>query len=268
MKFDETTYKFLDLFLKGFFGVLVTAAIAYYSISSQTYRDEMTRQANQRTAMVDFISKQKDQDIDQRMRMFECLMSHYLQKDIASQSPGSVKERLMLMRLMALNFQDIPINLKPLYQQLDEQLTDNRDKKRLREIGKEVARRQADRLIASNGQDFEIKSAKAGGLIAVPNLALKISVSKVAPDYIVASFIYGEKTLGPIRVTYFDMPLVDNTKIGGLRMSLLLQGVDEQAKTAKVRLIAFENYLAMDRFDVKDMTIPLAGVWPQPASNQ
>jgi hypothetical protein len=257
MKLSEDHYKFLDLFLKGFFGVVVTAAIAYYSITSQNNREAMARQSNQRNAMIEFISKQKDQDITENMRMFESLMGHYFQKDASQQGPQDPKERLVLLRLIALNFQDLPINLKPLYQQLDGQLTDKQDKEDLKEIGREVARRQSYRLTASNGQDFGVTTAKEGDKIPIPNLSLEILVHKITQDYIEVSLDFGDRTVGPIKVTYFDMPLIDNTKFGGLRVSLILLEADEKAKTTAVRVIAFENYLAMDRFDVKDMTVPL-----------
>jgi hypothetical protein len=147
--------------------------------------------------------------------------------------------------------------LKPLYQQLDGQLTDKQDKEDLKEIGREVARRQSYRLTASNGQDFGVTTAKEGDKIPIPNLSLEILVHKITQDYIEVSLDFGDRTVGPIKVTYFDMPLIDNTKFGGLRVSLILLEADEKAKTTAVRVIAFENYLAMDRFDVKDMTVPL-----------
>ncbi len=257
MSLSEDKYKYLDLFLKGFFGVAVTAAIAYYSITSRNNRDEITRQTNQRNAVVEFISKQKDLDINQSMRMFENLMSHYFQKNASQPSPQDPKEKLVLLRLIALNFQDLPINLKPLYQQLDGQLTDNKDRDDLKDVGREVARRQAYRLTATNGQDLGIVPLKAGEPIEIPSLQLKLLVSKITNDHIEANLNFGDKTVGPIKVTYFDMPLVDNTKIGDVRVSLILLEADEKAKTSSVRVIAFDNYLAMDRFDVKDLTIPL-----------
>jgi hypothetical protein len=257
MKLSEDSYKFLDLFLKGFFGVVVTAAIAYYSIASQNNREEMARQSNQRTATVEFISKQKDLDITQNMRLFENLMGHYFQKDASQPGPQDPKERLVLLRLIALNFQDIPINLKPLYQQLDGQLADNKDRDDLKDVGREVARRQAYRLTATNGQDLGVWPLKAGEPIEIPSLQLKLLADEITNDHIKVQFDFGAKTVGPIKVTYFDMPLVDNTKLGDVRMSLILLEADEKAKTAAVRVIAFENYLAMDRFDVKDLTVPL-----------
>ena len=221
----------------------------------------MARLTNRQNVLVEFITKQKELDINQNMRMFESLINHYFQKDDSFRNPGNLpvtlKEKMIFLRLMALNFQDLPINLKPLYQQLDGQLAAAKDKAELREIGREVARRQAYRLTARNGADYGDKEAKEGGPISDPSLPAEILVDKITNDYITVRILFEGRTVGPFRLTYFDMPLVDNTRVGPLRLSLLLLNSDEQAKKATVRVIAFDYYLAMDRFDVKDMTVPL-----------
>ena len=255
MEWSETKFKILDLVIKGIFGVAITGAIMFYSIKSENNRADLARQSNLQNNLLEFNVKQKDLDISQSMRMFESLMGHYFQQGISQKGAENPKEKLVLLRLMALNFQDIPINLKPLYQQLDGQLTDQNDKTDLKDIGREVARRQAYRLTADNGQDFKI-SLKKGEPIEVENLQLTLRADNVASDYIEVLLTFAGKTVGPFQVTYFDMPLVDNTKIGPLRVSLLLLDSNPRAQTADVRLIAFENYLAMDRFDIKDLTAP------------
>ena len=53
-------------------------------------------------------------------------------------------------------------------------------------------------------------------------------------------------------LTYFDTPLVDNTKLGEYRVALILQSVDADAAT--VRFVAFPRHLAADRFDIKDLS--------------
>jgi hypothetical protein len=258
MEWDDKKVKICDLLIKGVLGIVITAAIAFFSIRSENNRQESARLSNKLNVLVEFITKQKELDITQGMRMFETLMGHYFQKDAAQSGPQSFKDKLVLLRLIALNFQDLPINLKPLYQQLDGQLADNKDKDDLKEVGREVARRQAYRLTAANGQDLGVMSLKAGEPVEIPSLQLKLSIDKITRDYIQVQFDFGERIVGPFQVTYFDVPLVDNTKVGALRVSLILLKSDEQAKTADVRLIAFENYLAMDRFDVKDLTLPLS----------
>jgi hypothetical protein len=258
MEWDDKKVKICDLLIKGVLGIVITAAIAFFSIRSENNRQESARQSNKLNVLVEFITKQKELDITQGMRMFETLLGHYFQKDAAHPGPQDPKERLVLLRLIALNFQDLPINLKPLYQQLDGQLTNSKDKDDLKDVGREVARRQAYRLTAANGQDLGVISLKAGEPVELPSLQLTLLADKIARDYIEVQLKFGDKTVGPFQVTYFDVPLIDNTKIGALRMSLILLDSNEQARTADVRVIAFENYLAMDRFDVKDLTLPLS----------
>ena len=255
MDWSENKFKILDLVIKGVLGVAITGAIMFYSIKSENNRADLARQSNLQNNLLEFNVKQKDMDISQSMRMFESLMGHYFQQSVSPSGAENPKDKLVLLRMMALNFQDLPINLKPLYQQLDGQLTNPNDRDNLKDIGREVARRQAYRLTAANGQDFKI-SLKKGVPVEVENLQLTLRADSVAPDYIAVQLTFAGKTVGPFQVTYFDMPLVDNTKIGPLRVSLLLLDSNPGAQTADVRLIAFENYLAMDRFDIKDLTAP------------
>jgi hypothetical protein len=65
--------------------------------------------------------------------------------------------------------------------------------------------------------------------------------------------VIGGRPLGPFKVTYFDTPLVDNTKLGEYRVSLVL--LDSGEKVAKVCFIAFPKHLAADRFDIKELSI-------------
>jgi hypothetical protein len=257
MALNENTFKIFDLLIKGVFGVAITAAITLFSIRAETHRQEIAQQNIRQNAMIEFISKQKDLDISQGMRMFENLMTNYLERGTSLKSPENIREKMVQLRLIALNFQDNPINLKPLYQQLDRTITDSKDKENLRGIAQEVARRQAYRLTSKVGLDLELKLVKPGGKKAMPGLPVMISIDEISKDNIVARLIINEgasneRIVGPFAVTFFDMPLVDNTKIGEFRVSLILLNCYEES--ADVRAIAFENHLAMDRFDVKELT--------------
>jgi hypothetical protein len=65
-------------------------------------------------------------------------------------------------------------------------------------------------------------------------------------------------TLGPFSVNYFDMPLIDNTKLLDRRISVMQ--LENDGTTAKVRVIVFDSYLAPDRFDVKEMSQTLQNI--------
>jgi len=92
---------------------------------------------------------------------------------------------------------------------------------------------------------------EAGKEISIQNFPFKVTIAKVAHDRVFASLVLPDRTLGPFSVSYFDMPLVDNTKVGNLRVSLILLNTD--GESAQVRLVCFASDLAADRFDVKEL---------------
>jgi len=163
---------------------------------------------------------------------------------------------MLLLRLIALNFQDSPINLKPLFEELDRRMTVAAEKEALQQIAQEVARRQAFRLTFQNGARYDPPRVKKGDSIPLADMAAIIKIEEVSKDMIRASLISEatpEKlTLGPFSVNYFDMPLIDNTKLRDRRISLMQ--LENDGTTAKVRVIVFDSYLAPDRFDVKEMS--------------
>ena len=252
MALSESSWRVVDLIVKGVIGTVITGLIAVYGMRVQQSQQEMAETSRRLQANIEFTSRQKDLDINLGMRMFELLMSHYFEKGQTAASPGGDREKLVLLRMMALNFQDVPINLKPLFEQLDSQLADRKAKEQLREIAKEIARRQAFRLTVSSGFDSGPTPVAAGAKITFPNLPFKIEVGSVSQDRVKVSLLLANRTIGPFSITYFDMPIIDNVKIGSWRVSLVLHESD--GKTAKVRLVAFDSYLAADRFEVKEYT--------------
>jgi hypothetical protein len=252
MALSDSSWKVADLIVKGLIGTVISGLIAIYGMKAQQSQQEMAETNRRLQANIEFTSRQKDLDINVGMRMFEILMGHYFQKAETAAGPEGDREKLALLRMIALNFQDVPINLKPLFEQLDSQLADRRGREQLRGIAKEIARRQAFRLTVPSGFDSGPTPVVAGTEMSFPNLPFRIKVERVAQDRVRASLLLANRTIGPFSLTYFDMPIIDNVKIGAMRVSLLLQ--DSDGKTAKIRLIAFDSYLAADRFEVKEYT--------------
>ena len=91
--------------------------------------------------------------MDLGMQLFGTLMSYYFQSDKSSTRPQTPQQQMLLLRLVALNFQDVPVHLKPLFEDLDSKLITKDDKGRLRDIAQEVARRQAFRMTIQGGDD-------------------------------------------------------------------------------------------------------------------
>jgi len=255
MAISENGIKVLDIVIKGLFGALIAAAVAYYGTTLQDQRATVQEENRQLQAAIELTSRQKDLDVDLSMRLFGTLMSYYFQKDKSAVGPEALRQQMLLLRLVALNFQDIPIHLKPLFEDLDSQLTNPEDRKTLRDIAQEVARRQAFRLTVEGGYDSKSLEVKAGEKFSIPELLTTVKIESVSANSVQATIyseVIGNRPLGPFTVSYFDTPLVDNTKLGEYRVALVL--LDSGGKRAKVRFIAFPKHLAADRFDIKELS--------------
>lgn len=255
MALSENRIKVLDIVIKGGFGALIAATVAYYGYTMQDERAKVHEENRRLQAAIELTSRQKELDVDLGMRLFGTLMSYYFQKDKSVERPEFIRQQIMLLRLVALNFQDVPIHLKPLFEDLDSQLSDTQDKQSLRDIVQEVARRQAYRLTIEGGYDSGSREVKAGDKLSIPELLTTVKISSVSAKGVQATIesdVIGGRPVGPFTVSCFDTPLVDNTKLGEYRVALIVH--DSGSQRAKVRFIAFPKHLAADRFDIKELS--------------
>ena len=131
------------------------------------------------------------------MQMFRAFIDKYL--DVSVEGAAQIKENMVLLRLIALNFQDVPLNLKPLFEDLDVRLNSDRPEAvrhigrrrqgledwntdvlsddvradlrlELKTIAKEVANRQAFRLTFLEGAltDFEAVRKRTTSAFSTP----------------------------------------------------------------------------------------------------
>lgn len=247
----ERRIKYLDLVIKFLAGGVITLLVWYLGSITENSRLQIAEANRQMTYLMEFNAKQKELDVNLGMQMFETLLANYLKKDEKGDKQEHTGRQLLLLRLIALNFQDVPINLKPLFEELDTQLTDPEEKKKLRDISLELARRQAYRL-TKDGFDSGKIAVTAGHKPSIENLFFDLEINEIGHDHLKASVSYESRTYGPFTVSFFDMPIVDNIKIANFRVSLLLTEID--GKNAAVRLIVFPSDLAADRFDLKELT--------------
>ncbi|MFZ5449448.1 MAG: hypothetical protein ACOZFS_12495 [Thermodesulfobacteriota bacterium] len=273
----ERKLKIYEVLVKGIIGALVVGIItfmgAWMETSRRTLADQeaarqkrladqeeanrlMIAENNKTMATLSQLSaKQKEMDVELGMQMFQTLMAHYLQASRVQDGIAKRQQQMLLLRLISLNFQDSPINIKPLFEDLDHQLTDAGEKQQLQDIAMDVARHQTFRLISLSGDAIDREVVEGTEiLLAIP---ATIKIEEVGLDKIKASLtskIIPEKpkTLGPFTVNYFDTPLNDNTKLGPWRVALLL--INSDGKKATVRAVSFDSYLAPDRFDIKELT--------------
>lgn len=251
---SERTSKIIDVIVKLGGAGLITAIIAFYGNLISNNQQHQMEENKRMQMLVEISSKQKEFDLNLGVHMVDTLMSRYFQIEKSDGDVQQLQEKMILLRLIALNLQDVPVNLKPLFEQLDNQLPDRQDKESLREVAKEIARRQASRLAFPDGFDSGVITVRAGKEYAFENFIFKLRVESTANNLVRVTLLLaeGERAIGPFSVTSYDLPLVDNTKIGPIRASLLL--VDSNAEAASLRLIAFPSDLAADRFDIKEMS--------------
>jgi hypothetical protein len=253
--FSDTTIKLLDIGVKGGLGIVLTVLATFYGYRLNDQREKESEQSRRIQAIVDLTSKQKDLDVQLAVQMFSTLTSNYFSKDAATADRQQLSRQILLLSLVALNFQDVPIQLRPLFEDLDRQLTRPEDKKRLRDVAQEVAARQAFRLTVGGGYNSGPRTVKSGDVIEVPELLATVAIESVEKESIRAvidSKFAAAGRVGPFNVGYFVWPITDNTKLGELRVCVLL--LDTAPGQATIRVIAFGSELAADRFDIKELS--------------
>ena len=95
-------------------------------------------------------------------------MGSYFQNDTLRR-PHATRQQLVLLRLVALNFEDVPLDLKPLYEDLDQRLSNPADRQSLRGIAREVSLRQAFRMTANDAYDSGPREVGPGDSLSIPN---------------------------------------------------------------------------------------------------
>jgi hypothetical protein len=253
MAISDSTLKLLDIIVKGLLGILVTALATVYGLNLQSLNERRATHEAAAQSIIDLSSKQKDLDVQVAMTMFQALTASYLQSG-AAPDQDLLQRRLLLLRLVALNFQDVPIQLRPLFEDLNRQLTRREDRDQLRSLALEVASRQAFRLTVG-GIYNRTFAVKAGDKLEVPELHATILIKEIGANSVTAEIDSDLATAGPVGpfdIGYFSWPITDNTKLQDYRISLLL--LSAAGGQASVRLIGFDSDLAADRFDIKEMT--------------
>lgn len=264
---EEKKLKVWDLIIRGGIGTLVTVLIAVIGFKMEANRAKLAQKEEANRVMIAETNKammalresslrQKEMDVNLGLKIFDTLLAHYLQLGAPQESSDGRRQKILLLRIISLNFQDSPLNLRPLFEQLDSQITDPKEKADLRQIALEVARRQAFRLTFPNEWDSGPLPVKQGDIIPLPSVPAKISVDEVSGDQIKVSlkstYTQEGRSLGPFNINYFDMPIIDNTKLGEKRVAVLR--LENDGTKPVIRIITFPSYLASDRFDIKEMT--------------
>lgn len=272
MESVERRLRIWDLVVRGFGTLLVTAvigALGFYVDASLQGIERQWRMVEQRSvqarSVIELTHSQQALETDIATRLLENLMQEFFPDDEAQLPAEQVHERQLLqLRLTALNFQDIAINLKPFYEHLERELAGESPEAaaRLKAIAREIANRQAYRLAFEGGIDIRPTTLRLNEVASIPQLRLRsesvaLTVTEIGEEVArirISAPYQGE--IGPIEVSYFDMPLVDNVKLRAynLRLALMLLETRPDEGEVDIRAVAFQPYMAGDRFDLHEAT--------------
>ena len=263
----DNSIKLLDIIVKGVLGSVLTAMLTIYGLrmnrqsEAQNIAQQQSQQQlnfNQQKAqeIISLETEQKNIDVTIAQDMFKSLTDSYFTSTNKTPSSDDVRRRLLLVGMVALNFQDVPVQLRPLFEDLDKQLSKPADRLTLRKIAQDVAERQAFRLTIGGTYNSGSLTVTAGQKIHINELdpTTYVQIDAVNPEYVEARIVSGlalAGTVGPFQVGYFTWPITDNTKLQDSRLSVTL--IEGGAQQAKIRIIVFDSDLAPDRFDIKEL---------------
>jgi len=213
----------------------------------------------------EIVSKREMADTELRAKMFENLIKCFF-GSISQQKTN--KEKLTLLRLLALNFHEF-FDLKPLFEELETELGEIEEKNKLREIAKEIAGKQEALLShIKEGMVFErvLYEGEENGIIVPPEdmnpyrdhrlgIVLKeIGQNEAYVKLHVIDIPEGVKDVGEtaelgFEVSFYDMPFIDNTKLfNTTRFAITLKDIvmdEKQKKAARIKIIFFpESYMS------------------------
>ncbi len=211
------------------------------------------------------VSERERADADLRAKMLENLIKSFFGD--ASQKK-TVKEKITLLRLLALNFHE-SFNLKPLFEELDSELKGD-DRMELRKVASEIRGKQEAMLSqVEDGMFFEmtILEGEENGIMIPPKgekayrghrLGIVATEMDKDDDYVklrIMDMPEGNTTTGntseiTFKLSDYDMPFIDNTKLfNHTRFAITLSkdiGKDADGKMiAAVKIIFFpEAYMS------------------------
>ena len=212
----------------------------------------------------EIVSKREMADTELRAKMFENLIKCFFG---STSQQKTNKEKLTLLRLLALNFHEF-FDLKPLFEELESEIEEG-ERYKLREIAKEISGKQEVMLShIKEGMVFErvLYEGEENGVMVPPmdksayrGHRLGIVLTEIGQNeaYVKLHVIdipegvkdVGETTDVNFEVSFYDMPFIDNTKLfNATRFAITLKDIvmdEKQEKAARIKIIFFpESYMS------------------------
>ncbi len=271
---QQNGYSFWDKLqkLSVFLIPLVGAVFTAVTYLDQQQRAETDKQKQRQELYVKMLSERESADAAMRARIFETLVAQY-QKAASRKT----QEQIPLLEMLVLNFHDA-LNVSPMMRSLAAKLAKEHDKDgmaRLQKAAKKVAKQQINQIRnfkwaydATRYAYYEVldlsvrakdsKEMDQSSILAEDKTAPQVSFRVIGlDDDKVAMQLLEPGAVEPITfdVSYYDLPLVDNTSIDGRRLAFVLQDIDKANKRAKLGLLLFPQELtgARDRPFVEGM---------------
>ncbi len=238
-------------------GTLCAAIFIPLVIHLNGEKNRANEEKNRESQIYAQIMSQREQsDSSLRAQMFNTLIGSYFSQGVRKDPD----EQIMYLYLLTLNFQEF-FDARPLFEELDTQLTGEKRKKLL-DIAREVADRQINLLTKPDNEPIEMTLCVEATEECdnMDTFALKtktrsfpfevvlrnVGSSEVRIRVRSAEAGFNFKTI-EFGVSYFDTPFMNNTKlINGSRFAFVLKNVDTNRKTATVRVVTFpEEYMSL-----------------------
>ena len=222
----------LSIVTKGVLGVVITAMLGILGYMNDVREDERNSrmaeiaESNRITQVrARILNSRENAAAQMRVQMFKTLMDRYFDPSIDADT------KIAVLELIGINFQN-HLYLKPLFLKLNEELKDEKRKRKLRRVAHNINEIEINNILGNGGNvskyDLDMAHTIKHGL-------LNLRLLEIAEDRIRISPIE-ENTEGFV-VTFFDTPLMDNSQIGSLKYSILLSKIDLKGKTAKIKLV-------------------------------
>jgi hypothetical protein len=233
------TWGKLDVIFKGFAGVLIPLTIALYGFQSNKTQTKIAEVSKQAQVLVETMNQRETSASSLRAQMFNTLMQHYFKEEDEKRQP-------VLLELIGLNFQD-HLHLKPLFENLDVELQENPEERiRLRKAAKRILRNEVEKIVGSGGEVIESELHIGEPWYVEPYNIINLTLLDVQEDRIRVTSNPEEGGDG-FEVRYYDLPVMDNSKLGELTYSVLLSDVDVDNNKAKVKVVILPKHFYSSR---------------------
>ena len=256
-----------DILAKGVLVLMVSAGIGFYTtVIQEENRIELSKQqlfSNEAETLIRIFNQREISDSTLRSNIFKVLLEHFFSKE----DPES---QIVALQMIGLNFVDA-LQIKPMFYYLDRQISQEGKDEFEEEYLKNMLRGAANTIIQN--QLLQIENAEGGAVCEItltisddppPRIAdcfdgrafklTGINSDSVTVQPYIIEYKEGDGTAGEFNtvfkpagdgfsVTYYDMPLIDYTRLPLAKtyFSLALLRIQDDSDSAKLALATLPN---------------------------